>query len=276
MFGEQKPSHKRYRGGIIRAGAFAARGHRCILQGTSGQERRSVSAWIAIFFLIAAVVTLLTTQDTGMVAGLSTDTFVQVTAGIAVLVFLSGMVGASYRGQFFQAVKHFASWVAVLLVLVGLYAYRTELATVADRVIGELRPEGSQIEVTGRTGTGQAVRIKRGWTGHFIANVRVEGERVDMIVDTGASTVVLRHEDARRLGVDTSELRYSVPVQTANGASYAARLKLPQINIGKVAVRNVEALVARPGSLHQSLLGMSFLSRLRSYEFSGDYLELRG
>jgi aspartyl protease family protein len=67
-----------------------------------------------------------------------------------------------------------------------------------------------------------------------------------------------------------------VPVQTANGASYAARLKLPQINIGKVAVRNVEALVARPGSLHQSLLGMSFLSRLRSYEFSGDYLELRG
>jgi aspartyl protease family protein len=129
--------------------------------------------------------------------------------------------------------------------------------------------------VPGRGGS-LAVRIKRGWTGHFIANVRVDGERVDMIVDTGASTVVLRHEDARRLGVDVSELRYSVPVQTANGASYAARLRLPQINIGNVAVKNVEALVARPGSLHQSLLGMSFLSRLRSYEFSGDTLELRG
>jgi aspartyl protease family protein len=234
-----------------------------------------VSAWVAIIFLVAAVVTLLAADDTGLVAGLPTETFVQVTAGLAVLVFLSGMVGASYRGRFFQAVKHLVSWTAVLFVLVGLYAYRTELATVADRVIGELRPEGSQINVPS-SGANQAVRIKRGWTGHFIANARVDGERVDMIVDTGASTVVLRHEDAKRLGVDTGQLRYSVPVQTANGASYAARIKLPQINIGSVSIRNVEALIARPGSLHQSLLGMSFLSRLRSYEFSGEYLELRG
>lgn len=235
-----------------------------------------MSAWVAIGFLVAAVITLLAADDTGTVAGLPTETFVQVTAGLAVLVFLSGMLGASYRGRFFQAAKHLVSWTAVLFVLVGLYAYRLELATVADRVIGELRPEGSQVNVTGNNGTGQAVRIKRGWTGHFIANVKVDGERVDMIVDTGASTVVLRHEDAKRLGVDTSQLRYSVPVQTANGASYAARIKLPQINIGSVAVKNVEALIARPGSLHQSLLGMSFLSRLRSYEFSGEYLELRG
>lgn len=235
-----------------------------------------MSAWIAILFLIAAVVTLLITQDTGMVAGMSTETFVQLTAGLAVIVFLSGMLGASYRGRAFQAAKHLVSWTAVLLVLVGLYAYRTELATVADRVIGELRPEGSQINITGNNGLGQAVRIKRGWTGHFIANARVDGERVDMIVDTGASTVVLRHEDARRLGIDTNSLRYNVPVQTANGASYAARMRLPQIAIGNVGIRNVEALIARPGSLHQSLLGMTFLSRLRSYEFSGDYLELRG
>jgi aspartyl protease family protein len=235
-----------------------------------------VSAWIAILFLIAAVVTLLTTQDTGTVAGMSTDTFVQLTAGLAVLVFLSGMVSGSYRGRIFQAVRHLMSWAALLFLLVGIYAYRGELATVADRVIGELRPEGSQISVTGKNGVGQAVRIKRGWTGHFIANARLDGERVDMIVDTGASTVVLRHEDARKLGIDTSSLRYSVPVQTANGASYAARLKIPEISIGTVVVRNVEALISRPGSLHQSLLGMTFLSRLRSYEFSGDYLELRG
>jgi aspartyl protease family protein len=234
-----------------------------------------VSAWIAILFLLAAVVTLLTTQDAGMVAGISTETFVQLTAGLAVLVFLSGIVSASYRGRIFQAMRHLVSWAAVLLLLVGLYAYRIELATVADRVIGELRPEGTQVNITGSNGINQAVRIKRGWTGHFIANARVDGERVDMIVDTGASTVVLRHEDARRLGIDTSTLRYTVPVQTANGASYAARMKLPQITVGNVGVRNVEALIAKPGSLHQSLLGMTFLSRLRSYEFSGDYLELR-
>lgn len=235
-----------------------------------------MSAWIAILFLLGAVVTLMLTQDTGTVAGISTETVVQVTAGVAVLVFLSGMVSSSYSGRFFQAVKHLLSWTALLIVLVGLYAYRVELATVADRVIGELSPEGSQINITGNNGVQQAVRIKRGWTGHFIANAKVAGKRVDMIVDTGASTVVLRFEDAKKLGIDTTSLRYSVPVQTANGASYAARLRLVQVNIGNVAIRDVEALVARPGSLHQSLLGMSFLSRLRSYEFSGDFLELRG
>lgn len=234
-----------------------------------------MSALIAILFLIAAVVTLLMTQDTGMIAGMSTETFVQLTAGLAVLVFLSGMISPAYRGRLFQAVRHLIAWAAVLVLLVGLYAYRTELATVADRVIDELRPEGSQITITNGNGVSSAVKIKRGWTGHFIANARIDGERVDMIVDTGASTVVLRHEDARRLGIDIAALRYNVPVQTANGSSYAARLKLAQINIGGVGIRNVEALIARPGSLHQSLLGMTFLSRLRSYEFSGDSLELR-
>lgn len=234
-----------------------------------------MSAWIAILFLIGAVVTLLVTQDTGVVAGMSTETFVQMLAGFAVLIFLAGMVSSSYQGRIFQAVKHLLTWTAAVVLLVGLYAYRTELATVADRVIGELTPEGTQMNVSGKNGIGQAVRIKRGWTGHFIANVRVDGERVDMIVDTGASTVVLRHEDARRLGIDTSRLRYNVPVQTANGASYAARTSLPQVTIGNVVIRGVDALISKPGSLHQSLLGMTFLSRLRSYEFSGDYLELR-
>jgi aspartyl protease family protein len=157
-----------------------------------------------------------------------------------------------------------------------LYAYRGELAVVADRVIGELTPQGTQINVTGISGVGQAVRIKRGWSGHFVVTAEIRRKTVEMIVDTGASTVVLRDEDARRLGINTRTLRYSVPVQTANGSSHAARVYLEGISVGNVGVRRVEALIARPGSLHQSLLGMSFLSRLRSYEFTGDYLELRG
>jgi aspartyl protease family protein len=109
-----------------------------------------------------------------------------------------------------------------------------------------------------------------------VATTLVKGKKIEMIVDTGASTVVLRHEDAKRLGINTRSLRYNVPVQTANGPSKAARVELDQIGIGNVGVKRVEALIAKPGTLHQSLLGMSFLSRLRSYEFAGDYLELRG
>ncbi len=235
-----------------------------------------MAAWLAILALIVAIIALVTSNDTGTILGLSNNAFARLVAGLAIVVFLAGSVASSYRGRFLQAVKHMTSWMAALLVLIGLYAYRGELAIVADRVLVELSPQGTQINVTGLSSLGQAVRVKRGWSGHFVVSAEVSDIAVDMIVDTGASTVVLRHQDAQRLGINTSALRYNVPVQTANGSSYAARVYLEAISVGNVGVRGVEALVAKPGSLHQSLLGMTFLSRLRSYEFAGEYLELRG
>ena len=235
-----------------------------------------MAAWLAILALIVAAIALVVSNDAGTIAGMSNEAFARLVAGAAILIFLGGAITSSYRGRFFEAVKHLAGWAAMMIFLVALYAYRGELAMVADRVIGELTPQGTQINVTGSQGTGQAVRIKRGWTGHFVANAKIKDKGVEMIVDTGASTVVLRHEDAKKLGINMRSLRYTVPVQTANGSSYAARVELDSIMIGKVGMRDVEALIAKPGSLHQSLLGMSFLSRLRSYEFAGEYLELRG
>ena len=76
-------------------------------------------------------------------------------------------------------------------------------------------------------------------------------------------------------GIDVEALRYSVPVQTANGTSYAASVRLRSRTVGHIALTDIEALVAKPGALKENLLGMSFLSRLRSYEFSGEFLTLR-
>jgi aspartyl protease family protein len=233
-------------------------------------------AWLAILALIGAAITLFVSHDAGSIAGLSNDAFARLVAGLCLAIFLGGALTSSYRGRIFLAIKHFTGWVAVMLVLVALYAYRGELAVVADRVIGELTPAGSQINVVRNYGSSQAVRVKRGWSGHFVVRAEIRDTPIEMIVDTGASTVVLRYADAERLGLDMSKLRYTVPVQTANGSSKAARIFLPQISIGSVVIREVEALIARPKTLHQSLLGMSFLSRLRSYEFAGEYLELRG
>ena len=235
-----------------------------------------MAAWLAILTLVIAAIAIIVSQDTGTIAGLPNESFAQIAAGLAIVVFLGGAVTSSYRGRVLQAVKHLLGWTATLFILVALYAYRGELALVADRVIGEFSPQGSQINISGTTGLGQAVRIKRGWSGHFVATAEIDDKRIEMIVDTGASTVVLRNEDAKRLGINIRALRYTVPVQTANGPSQAARVRLDYIGVGNVGVRGVEALIAKPGTLHQSLLGMSFLSRLRSYEFSGDYLELRG
>ncbi len=54
-----------------------------------------------------------------------------------------------------------------------------------------------------------------------------------MIVDTGASTVVLRPEDARKAGIQVSALDYTVPVETANGRAFAARVKLDRVSLGE-------------------------------------------
>ncbi len=120
------------------------------------------------------------------------------------------------------------------------------------------------------------VKLRKRLDGHFNANVDVNGESISMIVDTGASSIVLRPEDAKRIGIDLDALRYTVPVLTANGRTLAARVSLSDVAIGPLNRQRVEALVSQPGALTQSLLGMSFLSRLRSYEFSGDFLTLRG
>ena len=53
-----------------------------------------------------------------------------------------------------------------------------------------------------------------------------------MLVDTGASTVVLKPADAQRLGIDVDRLRYTVPVQTANGTTYAAHVRLRNLTLG--------------------------------------------
>ena len=140
--------------------------------------------------------------------------------------------------------------------------------------MGEIVP-GTPIAMEIEREDARAVRIRKQLDGHFVAETNVGGVSVQMIVDTGASTIVLTPEDAKAMGFDMNALTYGVPVQTANGRSFAAQVRLTNVAIGPIRIRNVEALIAQPGTLHQSLLGMSFLSRLRSYEFSGDFLTLR-
>lgn len=234
-----------------------------------------MSTWVALGLLIIAGFILVFRHDAGTIAGFAPADFAGLITSIALLIYFSGFVFSSYRGRITNAVRDIVMWSALCLVLVASYSYRTELLNVVHRVAGELRPAGVEIPLVTAPGESAAVRIRRRSDGHFIARTNINGQTINMIVDTGASTIVLRHEDAKKMGIDTSRLIYSVTVQTANGTSKAARVKLHDVSIGEVHAKNVDALISSPGALHQSLLGMSFLSRLRSYEFSGDFLTLR-
>src|SRR5690606_41504462 len=121
----------------------------------------------------------------------------------------------------------------------------------------------------------QTVRVRRRPDGHYSIRTQVNGSSATMMVDTGASTIVLRTAHAQLAGIDIDRLSYSVPVQTANGTAYAAAVRLRHVAVGPIRLDGVDALVTRPGVLNESLLGMNFLRRLRSYELSGEVLTAR-
>ncbi len=233
-----------------------------------------MTTWLALFILALAAM-LLVANDSGTIAGLDSNVFGYVALLVALAVFVGGGMLGSYRGRAGTMLRDAVTWLALGLGLVTVYAYKDELLPIAARVVGELVP-GSAMTVEESSGGATEVRISKRLDGHFTANVKVNGGAVSMIVDTGASTIVLRPADARKAGIDPDTLTYRVPVLTANGRAMAARVRLDSVAIGPLDRKNVDALVAQPGALTQSLLGMSFLSRLRSYEFSGDFLRLRG
>lgn len=205
----------------------------------------------------------------------SGETVYLVIGGLIVLFWMVSVASSGQRTRLGQVVRHLAIWAGLMLSLTAGYAYRDELSTVAYRIAGELLPPGQTIVVESGEAGERAVRIRRRGDGHFMARTEVNGISTVMLVDTGASTVVLRPADAERIGIETKRLAYTVPVQTANGTTYAAPVRLRLIGIGPIHIRDVEALVSKPGTLKESLLGISFLKRLRSYEFSGDFLTLR-
>lgn len=230
---------------------------------------------LAIFALAGILISGRSDLIATWMSGVAEDEAVRVAVGLGFLLAIGLPVLLSYKGRYFAAVRDMMAWVVLAGSLVVGYSYRSELSGLYYRIAGELLPAGTAQSAEPAPGSERSVRIRRRGDGHFAVKAQLNGAPISLMVDTGASTVVLRQVDARKAGVDVGRLVYNLPVQTANGVTFAARVRLASITIGTIRVEQVEALVGRPGALRESLLGMTFLSRLRSYEFSGDFLTLR-
>jgi aspartyl protease family protein len=121
---------------------------------------------------------------------------------------------------------------------------------------------------------GRTVVIPRDSRGHFQVNARVDGKQIGFMVDTGASVIALTADDARRLGLRPSPREFTAQVRTANGTVRAAPIQLDRVQIDDVTVRNVAALIMPDEVMGENLLGLSFLSRLRRFEYSNGKLVL--
>lgn len=125
-------------------------------------------------------------------------------------------------------------------------------------------------------GNTRAVEISRTHNGEFALRARINGVKTPMVIDTGATSVVLTYETAKAAGLPLDLATYDVDVETAGGHVRAARVTLDRLAVGKLVELSVPALVVPRGRLKTNLLGMSFLNRLESWEVRPDRLLLRG
>ena len=152
----------------------------------------------------------------------------------------------------------------------AVVAYRDpeQLARATDTVSELLRERA--------VGPASVVQIPRGPNGEFDIHAKINGIAAPMVIDTGATSVVLTYETAKAAGLPLELLEYDVDVETAGGHTKAARLTLDKLAIGHLVERSVPALVVPRGQMKTNLLGMSFLNRLESWEVRGERLVLHG
>ncbi len=124
------------------------------------------------------------------------------------------------------------------------------------------------------TTSGRSLILDGDRQGHFKTEARVDGRYLDVLVDTGASLVVLRETDAARVGIRPMPRDYTAVVSTANGKVKAAPATLDRVELGGITVFDVSALVMPDEALGVNLLGTSFLSRLKRYEYANGRLVL--
>lgn len=230
---------------------------------------RSRFLWLFLIGLGIALLLLLAGHDGDLPAGLMKEDLPGLILKIAFLVFVGGAVLVIFRESFTKALQAALLWVVVALLLTVGYTYRFELRSVYDRVMAELMP--------GRAfSKGRVVEVARGRAGDFPVSAHINGVKIPMTLDTGATAVVLTQEAAKAAGLPLEVLNYSVTVDTANGRTRAAAVTLDRLGIGNVIEKGVPALIAQPGQLRTNLLGLSFLNRLESWEVRGDRLILRG
>jgi aspartyl protease family protein len=188
---------------------------------------------------------------------------------LVILAAASTAVLSARRFKLGEVARNVGIWAGVVLVLVLGYTFQDEVGGVWRRVQAEFLP-GSGVETADRILT-----ITENSDGGFYVFADVNGTQVKFLIDTGASDVILSPDDAERVGIDVSSLSYDRGFETANGIGEGAPVKLASIAVGSIHFRDMPAYVTR-ADMRTSLLGMTFLRRLESFEFRGRKMLLKG
>lgn len=165
---------------------------------------------------------------------------------VLLLAAVGGWVIVEYRQRMGQALRTAAAWGLIFIGVMAGYGLWQDIRT-------DITP--SQLVTADGT-----LELPRAEDGHFYATLEVDGQILRMMVDTGASNMVLSNADADRLGINQDELMFLGQAQTANGMVRTARVTLGRVDFGPFSDSDVSAWVT-DGEMDLSLLGMDYLSR---------------
>lgn len=175
------------------------------------------------------------------------------------LLLVVGFFSLGRRRALARSLRDFLIWVLIFLMVLIAYSAR-------DSIKSALFPPAT-VAISG------AIELHRQSDGHFHADLRVNGTPLSLMVDTGASQIVLSQRDARAAGIDLDRLDFRNRAETANGWVATAPVRLDELRFGDLTNRNVPASVSA-GSLDTSLLGMDYLRRFARIEIEGDTMRL--
>jgi aspartyl protease family protein len=162
-------------------------------------------------------------------------------------------------------------------VMIGL---GTVMAQMADRLTparaGTVPQQVAAVveEAAPAPAYGRTLNIPHDARGHFATEGRINGQRIGFMVDTGASVIALNETSAAQFGFRPTPGDYTAKVTTANGTIKAARTRIAMVEVGGLVVRDVDAMVLPDEALSENLLGLSFLSRLKRFEYANGMMVL--
>jgi len=115
-----------------------------------------------------------------------------------------------------------------------------------------------------QTVEGGETRIPLGADGHYWITARINGTRLRLMVDTGATVTAISQAVAEAAGIEPDPLRPEATVETANGRVSADSARIDSLRFGSVAARDLDVIVM-PGEDGPNVLGMNFLTRLKGW-----------
>jgi aspartyl protease family protein len=196
------------------------------------------------------------------------DDWADIAYGLGMLLVVAAGLSRIRRDAIAQHLRYAAIWAAIVAVVALGLAYRAEFKDVGDHL--KIAFSGGNPVATGE----HEMVIPRDESGAYVVVAKVNGQRVLFMVDTGATDTVLSPDDARRLGIDVDALSFDREAETANGVGYGAHYAAETLEVGALRLDSFK-MVVNKAPMSTSLLGMSFLNRLESFQFGRGKLTLK-